>query len=81
MTGRWESPSTVRWLSGLLAGVLMVAAMSGLLVLLRPWLLPIRTVYLLAVVPVAIVWGTGLATLTAVLSAVVATCSSRPPTR
>jgi hypothetical protein len=33
----------------------MVAAMSGLLVLLRPWLLPLRTVYLLAVVPAAIV--------------------------
>jgi K+-sensing histidine kinase KdpD len=70
VTRRWVRPSIVRWLSGLLASVLMVAAMSGLLVLLRPWLLPLRTVYLLAVVPAAIVWGAGLAALTAVLSAV-----------
>ena len=59
----------VRWLSGLLASVLLVAAVSGLLVLFQPWLLPLRVLYILAVVPVAIVWGTGLATLTAVLSA------------
>ena len=48
----------------------MVAAISGLLVLLRPWLLPLRAVYFLAVVPAAIAWGTGLAALTALLSAV-----------
>jgi len=79
VTRRWVRPSIVRWLSGLLASVLMVAALSGLLVLLRPWLLPLRTVYLLAVVPVAIVWGTGLAALTAVLSAVVYAYLFIPP--
>jgi signal transduction histidine kinase len=63
-------PGIIRWLGGLLASVLLVAAISGLLVLLKPLLLPLRTVYILAVVPVAIVWGTGLAALTAVLSAV-----------
>jgi signal transduction histidine kinase len=63
-------PGTVRWLTGLFASVLLVAAMSGLLVLLKPWLLPLRAVYFLAVVPVAVGWGTGLAAITAVLSAV-----------
>ena len=70
MARRRMRPGVVCWLSGLLASVLMVAAMSGLLVLLSPWLLPLRAVYFLAVVPVAIVWGTGLAALTALLSAV-----------
>jgi signal transduction histidine kinase len=63
-------PGAVRWLSGLLASVLLVAAVSGLQVVFKHWLLPLRVVYILAVVPVAIVWGTGLAVLTAVLSAV-----------
>jgi signal transduction histidine kinase len=63
-------PGVVRWLSGLLASVLLVAAVSGLLELLKPWLTPRQVLYILAVVPVAIVWGTGLAVLTAVLSAV-----------
>jgi K+-sensing histidine kinase KdpD len=48
----------------------MVTAVTGLFVLLRPWLLPLRVVYVLAVVPVAIVWGTRLAVLAAVLSGV-----------
>ena len=51
--------------------MLLVAAISGLLVLLKPWLpYSLRVVYTLAVVPVGIGWGTGLAVLTAVLSAV-----------
>ena len=61
-----------RWPSGLLASVLLVAAVSGLQVLFKTWrLVPLRVLYILAVVPVAVVWGTGLAVLTAVLSAVV----------
>jgi signal transduction histidine kinase len=64
-------PGILRWLSGVLASVLLVAAISGLLVLLKPWLpYSLRVVYTLAVVPVGIGWGTGLAVLTAVLSAV-----------
>jgi signal transduction histidine kinase len=70
LTRAWMRPGMVHWLSGLLVSGLLVAAMSGLLVLLRPWLLPLRAVYFLAVVPVAIAWSTGLAALTAVLSAV-----------
>jgi K+-sensing histidine kinase KdpD len=71
MAGRRMRPGIVRWLSGLLASVLMIAAASGLLVLLKPWVEPLPVVYILAVVPVAVVWGTGLAALTAVLSAAV----------
>jgi signal transduction histidine kinase len=63
-------PGIVRWPSGLLASVLLVAAVSGLTVLFQRWLPPLRVLYILAVVPVAIVWGTGLAALTAILSAV-----------
>jgi signal transduction histidine kinase len=63
-------PGTIHRLSGLLASALMVAAVSGLLVLFQRWLLPLRVLYILAVVPVAIVWGTGPAVLTAFLSAV-----------
>ena len=70
MAERRIRPGIVHWSSGLLASVLLVAAVSGLTVLFQPWLLPLRVLYILAVVPVAIVWGTALATLTAVLSAV-----------
>jgi signal transduction histidine kinase len=73
-------PGIVRWLSGLLASVLLVTAVSGLTVLLQRWLLPLRVLYILAVVPVAIVWGTGLAALTAVLSAVAYDYLFVPPT-
>ena len=71
MAGRRMRPGIVRWLSGLLASIVIVAAASGLLVLLEPWVQPLPVVYILAVVPVAVVWGTGLAALTALLSAVV----------
>jgi signal transduction histidine kinase len=70
MAGRWMRPGMARWPSGLLASVLLVAAISGLFVSLRPWLVPLRVLYLLAVMPVAVVWGTRLAVLTAVLSVV-----------
>ena len=60
--------------------MLLVAAVSGLTVLFQPWLLPLRVLYILAVVPVAILWGTGLATLTAVLSAVAFDYLFVPPT-
>jgi signal transduction histidine kinase len=71
----------VRWLSGLLASVLLVAAVSSLVALLdprvpAPYLL---VLYLLAIMPVAIVWGTGLAAVTAVLSAAVYVYEFIPP--
>ena len=63
----------MRWLSGLLASVVMVAAMSGLVAFLTPRIpaLYLLVLYLLVIMPVAIVWGTGLAAVTAVLSAAV----------
>ena len=80
MAKRRIRPGIVRWSSGLLASVLLVAAVSGLTVLFQSWLLPLRVLYILAVVPVAIVWGTGLAALTAVLSAVAYDYLFVPPT-
>ena len=71
MAGRWMRPGIARWLSGLLASVLMVAAASGLNALLEPWVSQLRALYVLAVMPVAVVWGTGLAVFAAVLSAAV----------
>jgi Domain of unknown function (DUF4118) len=69
MPGRWTRPGIARWLSGLPASVLMVAAASGLDALLERWSQPVRVLYILAVLPAAVVWGTGLAVFTAVLSA------------
>jgi signal transduction histidine kinase len=73
MARRWMRPGIVRWLSGLLASVLMVAAVSGLVALLNPHVpaLYLLVLYVLVVLPVAIVWGTGLAAVISVLSAAV----------
>ena len=65
--------TAIRRLSGLLAGAALVAAVSAVVELLDehvpvPSLL---SLYLLAVLPVAIVWGPGFALLVAVVSAVV----------
>ena len=79
MTRRPGTPPIARWLYGLLASVLMVAAVSGVLVWLNTWLLPPLVLYILVILPVAIVWGTGLAVLTAVLSAVVYNYLFFPP--
>ena len=73
MAGRWVKPSVGRWLSGLLVSVAAVGAVSGLVALLDPHVpaLSLLVLYLLAILPVAIVWGTALAVATSVLSAVV----------
>jgi signal transduction histidine kinase len=67
------SPGLVRWLGGLLASVLMVAAVSGLIAILNPRIpaLHLLVLYMLVILPVAIVWGTALTAVTAVLSIVV----------
>ena len=59
-----------RWLSGLLVSVIIVAAVSGLIGLIDPHVpaLSLLVLYLLAVLPVALVWGTGLAAVTSILS-------------
>src|SRR4029450_2542511 len=70
MAGRSVRPSVVRWLSGLLVGVTAVAAVSVLIGLLEPHVpvLSLLVLYILAVLPVALVWGTGLAVVTSILS-------------
>jgi signal transduction histidine kinase len=62
-----------RRLSGLLAGVVLVAAVSGLIELLDEHVpvLSLLVLYLLAVLPVALVWGSAFAVAVAVASAVV----------
>jgi K+-sensing histidine kinase KdpD len=71
----------VRWLGGLLVSVALVAVVSGLIALLEPRLpasgLPV--LYLLAVLPVALVWGTVLAAFTSILSVVVFAYLFAPP--
>jgi signal transduction histidine kinase len=65
----------------LLAAVAMVAALSGLGARLQP-LVPVRSVlvlYVLAVMAVAVVWGTRLAVATAILSAAVFSYFFAPP--
>jgi signal transduction histidine kinase len=73
MARRWMRPGIVGWLSGLLASVLMVAAVSGLLQLVKPYVPPLHllVLYVPVVLVVAIIWGTGLAVASAVLSVAV----------
>ncbi|MEV7996358.1 DUF4118 domain-containing protein [Streptomyces sp. NPDC086077] len=63
----------LRWWNRLFASVTMVAAMTGLIALLRPHTasLHLSVLYLLVVLPVAVVWGTRLALITSVLCVVV----------
>ena len=70
MADRLLRPSVVRWLSGLLVSVTAVAAISVLIGLLDPHVpvLSLLVLYILAVLPVALVWGTGLAVVTSILS-------------
>lgn len=70
MAGRWVRPSVGRWLSGILVSVALVGAVSSLIGLLDPHVpvLSLLVLYILAVLPVAIVWGTRLAAFTSVLS-------------
>ena len=70
MARRRIAPSMTRWMSGLFASVVMVAAVTGLLLLFRPYVSPhnLLVLYLLVVLPVAVIWGTGLAVVASVLS-------------
>ena len=72
MVRRWMRPGAVRWLSGLLVSLLLVAAVSGLLQLVKAYVPPLHllVLYVLVVLPVAVVWGTVLAAVSAVLCAV-----------
>jgi len=72
MAGRWMRSSVARWLRGLAVSVIAVAAVSGLIALLKPHLpvLSLLVLYILPVLAVAVGWGTVLAVVTAILSAV-----------
>ncbi|MDT7610690.1 MAG: hypothetical protein QOG96_5193 [Pseudonocardiales bacterium] len=81
MARRRVSQPTVRWLGGLLAGVTMVAALSGLVALLEPLVPPLhfQVLYVLPIVAVAVRWGTWLAAVTAAVGAVVYAYLFLPP--
>jgi signal transduction histidine kinase len=72
MAGRWMRSSVARWLRGLVVSVIAVAAVSGLVALLEPHLpvLSLLVLYILPVLAVAVGWGTVLAVVTSILSAV-----------
>jgi signal transduction histidine kinase len=71
---QWFMPRmrAARWPSGLLASVLAVAALTGLVGLLNPHVSAqhLFVLYVLPVMVIAMKWGTGLATVTAVIGAV-----------
>ena len=63
---------TTRWLRGLLAGAVGVAAVTAVVALLEPHLpaMSLLVLYLLAVLPVAVRWGAGPAAVVSVVSTV-----------
>ena len=81
MAGRRVRPSAVRWIGGLLVGVTAVAAVSGLIALLDQHIpaVSLLVLYILPVLAVAVVWGTGLAVVTSVLSTAVFAYVFVPP--
>jgi signal transduction histidine kinase len=64
------SSLVVRWSGRLLVSVAMVAAVTGVVALLKPHVptLSLLVLYLLAVLPVAVLWGARLAAVTSVIS-------------
>jgi K+-sensing histidine kinase KdpD len=81
MAERLVRPSVGRWPGGLLVSVTAVAAVSGLIALLDPRVpaLGLLVLYILVVLPVAVVWGTALAAVASILSAVVFAYLFLPP--
>ncbi|MFF1822349.1 DUF4118 domain-containing protein [Kribbella sp. NPDC058245] len=63
-------PRSTSWLRGLVACVVLVAVVTGVVALLRPYVpvLSLLVLYLLAVLPVAVMWGARLAAVTSVVS-------------
>jgi signal transduction histidine kinase len=75
-----EATSIKRWVGGLLAGVAMVAAITGVVALLEPYVpaLSLLVLYLLAVLPVAVLWGARPAAVTSVISVAAFTLFLQP---
>jgi signal transduction histidine kinase len=78
---RFSSRGIFRWLSGLVVSVIAVAALTALVVVLTPHVpgSSALVLYLLVIVPDAIVWGIGLAVVTAFLCAGVYDFFFTPP--
>ncbi|MGW6278643.1 sensor histidine kinase [Kribbella sp. NPDC055071] len=66
---RWD-PAVVRWSGRVLGSVAMVAAVTGIIALLKSHVpaLNLLVLYLLAVLPIAILWGARLAAVMSVVS-------------
>ncbi|RSM55792.1 histidine kinase [Actinoplanes sp. ATCC 53533] len=81
MTRRRRTAPIVRWSGRTAAGVLMVAAVTGLIALLEPRVAPLHllALYLLPVLAVAALWGAGPAALVSVLSTTVYAYLFVPP--
>lgn len=81
MTARWLRTLAAHRVGGLLVGVVLVAAVTGVVALLQHGVpvLSLLILYLLAVLPVAAVWGAGDAALTSILSVVVFALLFLPP--
>ncbi|MFC5263142.1 GAF domain-containing protein [Kribbella qitaiheensis] len=65
--------ATAPWLRGLLASVALVAVVTAVIALLKPYVpaLSLLVLYLVAVLPIAVVWGARLAAITSVVSVAV----------
>ncbi len=72
MRGLLTRPPWGPWLGGLLAGAALVAVVTGVVALLEPHLpvLSLLVLYLLAILPVAVLWGSGPAAVASILSTV-----------
>jgi signal transduction histidine kinase len=76
-----EAPSR-RWQAGLLTGFVLVAAVTGVIALLRNPEMPVsglEVLYLLAILPVALTWGTAVAFAVSVMSAAAVAYFYLPP--
>jgi signal transduction histidine kinase len=64
------TPSVARWSGRLLASLAMIGVLTGVIALLKPHVpvLSLLVVYLLAVLPVAVLWGVRLAAATSIVS-------------
>jgi K+-sensing histidine kinase KdpD len=77
-----SAPPGRRWQTGWLVGLVLVAAVTGLIALLKPHasVSGLVVLYLLAVLPVAVAWGTTVAVAVSLLSAAAFAFFFLPPT-
>jgi K+-sensing histidine kinase KdpD len=70
MAGRRVSARIAGWLRGVVASAALLASVTVVVALLRPHVpvLSLLVLYLLAILPVAVVWGARLAALTSIVA-------------